>query len=195
MTKETYLKKLENILLEKQINNTYSIIREYSNLIDDGLENNRQLSDIIDEIGSPEDIVKKYDAIDIDFVEKDVNEDQKKQKDDEPQSEKKYDNDDKVYEDGQFKESNHDFVNEFSNQFKQAGLTDPKNIQFILKIVIGIMIVIILFRIVGWFFSPWFGFNNHMESMFNPLFGIQRIIPTILIVGIVLYILAHNNKK
>jgi len=93
MNKQDYLNKLEQLLTDNKIENTYRILRDYSNKIDDKVSSGQSFDDIVKELGTPEEILREY------VINGESNED--------TATEKKYDNDDEVYENDtkQFKKS------------------------------------------------------------------------------------------
>ncbi|MDL2212329.1 hypothetical protein LJB88_05570, partial [Erysipelotrichaceae bacterium OttesenSCG-928-M19] len=60
MNKQNFLEQLEKLLLEHKVNNTYSILRDYSNKIDDLSNTHTSFDTIIEEIGSVDDILSQY---------------------------------------------------------------------------------------------------------------------------------------
>ncbi|MDF9866603.1 putative membrane protein [Bacilli bacterium PM5-3] len=193
--KEQFLSQLEKLLIEKNVENVYSILREYSNKIDDLKENNYSFEKIIDELGNPSEIIKNYV--------------------DEP---KKFDNDDKVYEKNdrqQFKkpqfqsnskeknkeifenETNNEHNNEnnqFDNRFKTTKI-NPNLVKNILYFIIGLMILSLIVRVIAFFFI---GDIFIGESFFRHGFGYNGFfssITTLLIIVIVIYILSKNNNS
>ena len=173
MNKKQFLDELEQLLKDNKVNNTYTILKEYSNKIDSLLKDSDDFNKIIKEIKTPNEIIK-------DYIESSTKKDN-------------YDNDEQVYEknkdqftyDYSFSEYvNNNFDNkQFSESFFSKINENKKAINTILIILIIILLLKLLLSLTFSFFSFGFGLLSG--------FGFFEIA----LIFLVVYFIYKNNQK